>query len=270
MKEKYNEIIKFLKQYQEDTNVNGYVFGCSGGKDSTIVAKLLVDAIGKENVLGVLMPNGEQKDIKDSVAVCRHLGIDWHTVNIQEPYNAVIDSIHNIKPSYMFDVGECGFQTVLGKLNSISDAAKINIGPRLRALTLYTIAQTLGYRVAGTGNKSEQFTGWCTKWGDMACDINPIVHLTCTEVIALGDYMKLPYDLVHKTPADGLTGMSDEEKFGFTYGQLDSVIEFHDALETGVETKIPDIDSDTINNIMNRYNNSRHKFAPYTILNYKK
>ena len=89
---------------------------------------------------------------------------------------------------------------------------------------LYAIAQSVGYRVAGTSNASELFIGWGTKWGDLASDINPISQLTCSEVISLGDYMGLPYDLIHKTPADGLTGKSDEENFGFTYKELDTLI----------------------------------------------
>lgn len=99
-----------------------------------------------------------------------------------------------------------------------------NVSPRIRMTILYTIAQSVGYRVAGTSNASELFIGWGTKWGDLASDINPISQLTCSEVISLGDYMGLPYNLIHKTPADGLTGKSDEENFGFTYKELDTLI----------------------------------------------
>lgn len=216
MKKTYEAIISFLKDYQTHTNAHGYVLGISGGKDSTIVAKLLVDAIGKENVLGVLMPNGLQYDLSDSHRVCDFLGINRTEINIDNEYEGFI----NMCSANMFSLD---FKTIT-RIN-ISDKAKTNIPPRIRMTILYTIAQSLGYRVAGTGNKSEQFIGWFTKWGDGGCDINPIAHLTCTQVVQLGDYLKLPKELIHKTPMDGLTGKSDEENFGFTYQELDCLIE---------------------------------------------
>jgi NAD+ synthase len=126
----------------------------------------------------------------------------------------------------------------------------------MRMMYLYALAQELGYRVAGTGNRSERYIGWCTKWGDMACDFNPIAHLTCTEVIALGDYLELPSGLVHKTPSDGLTNRSDEENFGFTYAELDAYI-------LRGEVKNPEI----IQKIESMHKASKHKFAP-TIIEY--
>lgn len=222
MEKKYKEIISFLKEYQERTRVKGYVLGISGGKDSTVVAKLLVDAIGKENVLGVLMPNGEQKDIEDSKRVCELLDIDYTIVNISDAYKSMIDGIQSVYDANLPNIH--GGYTKNGRSLLISDKALTNIPPRIRVTILYAIAQSLGYRVAGTGNKSEAFVGWFTKWGDGACDIDPIAHLTCTEVIELGDYLGLPYDLVHKTPADGLTGKSDEENLGFTYAEIDRLI----------------------------------------------
>lgn len=222
MEKKYKEIVSFLKEYQERTCVKGYVLGCSGGKDSTVVAKLLVDAIGKENVLGVLMPNGEQKDIEDSKRVCELLDIDYTIVNISNAYESMIDGIQSVYDSNLPNIH--GGYTKNGRSLLISDKALTNIPPRIRVTILYAIAQSLGYLVCGTGNKSEAFVGWFTKWGDGACDIDPIAHLTCTEVIELGDYLGLPYDLVHKTPADGLTGKSDEENLGFTYTEIDRLI----------------------------------------------
>ena len=122
---------------------------------------------------------------------------------------------------------------------------------------LYAIAQSLGYLVCGTGNKSERMIGWFTKWGDGACDINPIAHLTCTEVIALGDYLKLPYELVHKTPADGLTGKSDEENIGLSYEVIDHLItQGWNPLELPSEVAVK---------FDKLYNSSRHKFAPVTL-----
>ena len=226
MKQKYQRIIEFLKDYQLKTNVKGYVIGISGGKDSTIVAKLLVDAIGCDHVFGVLMPNGKQSDLQDSIEVCNLLNIDYQIVNINQSFNAIIDQIENsVTELFAGDYNQKAITEVKQDTYYVTKQAKTNIAPRLRMTTLYAIAQSLGYRVVGTGNRSEHFIGWCTKWGDMACDINPIAHLTCTEVIALGDYMNLPKYLVHKTPTDGLTDKSDEEHFGFTYAQLDAFLE---------------------------------------------
>lgn len=237
MKKIYNSIIKGIQNYCVNTSCKGFVIGISGGKDSTVVAKLLVDAIGADKVLGILMPNGEQTDIKDSIKVCELLGINYHTVNINCIYNCLLSAIHepdssNVEMLYdeygnMYPANEPkeriattndGFQF------QISPKARTNIPPRLRMTVLYAIAQSIGYRVCGTGNKSEHYIGWFTKWGDGACDFNPIADLTCTEVIELGHYMGLPDDLVDKTPADGLTGKSDEENFGFTYKELDQYI----------------------------------------------
>lgn len=242
MKEKYEKIVSLLKKYQERTHANGYVLGISGGKDSTVVAKLLVDAVGKENVLGVLMPNGKQVDIEDSYAVCEFLGINYTNVNINDAFDGIIQQIHLSK-----------IVTVDGHEENIpvTKKALTNVPPRIRMTTLYTIAQSLGYLVAGTGNRSEQFIGWFTKWGDGACDINPIAHLTCTEVIELGDYLELPYELVHKTPADGLTGKSDEDNFGFTYSDLDKMLMCPNKMV---------IPEEVHDKIMELHMSTRHKF----------
>lgn len=175
------------------------------------------------------MPNGEQKDISDSIRVCDYLGIDRLTVNIESAFSALFTSIERtvLEDSINVGVPNC---TLKGTHITVSEKSLTNVAPRIRMTTLYAIAQTLGYRVAGTGNKSEIFIGWFTKWGDGGCDIDPIAHLTCTEVIELGDYLGLPYDLVHKTPADGLTGKSDEENLGFTYAEIDHFINKYEAI----------------------------------------
>lgn len=253
----YSNIIDRLKEFQERNHVNGYVLGISGGKDSTVVAKLLVDAIGKENVLGVLMPNGKQKDIEDSKRVCELLDIDYTIVNISDAYKCVIDEIQSIYDSDLPNIH--GGYTKNGKSLLISDKALTNIPPRIRMTVLYAIAQSIGYLVAGTGNKSERFVGWFTKWGDGVCDINPIAHLTCSQVIELGDYLGLPYDLVHKTPADGLTGKSDEDNLGFTYKELDTLIK---KFEESDEYLFPTNKIES--NILDMFYGSRHKFRPVT------
>lgn len=200
-----DRIVQWLEKYKELTNCKGVVLGISGGKDSTVVA-MLAKKVWGDNVLGVLMPNGTQKDIDDAIKVCQVLNIEYKIVNIKETYDALLKDMP-IK---------------------ISDKSKTNIPPRLRMTTLYAIAQTLGYRVIGTGNASERTIGWTTKWGDSAYDFNPIACLTCTEVVKLGVELAkefgLDETLVNKKPADGLTGKSDEDNFGFTYKQLDDWI----------------------------------------------
>ena len=252
----YIQIIQFLKDYFKTSNIPGAVIGISGGKDSTVVAKLLVDSIGKENVLGILMPNRKQKDISDSIKVCKFLGIDFQEVNIQDSYNAIIQQIETI-PNPITSVFHAATEVNIHTYN-ITYKALTNVAPRLRMTILYAIAQSLGYLVAGTGNKSERFVGWFTKWGDGACDINPIAHLTCTEVIALGDYLELPYDLVHKTPADGLTGKSDEENLGFTYKELDSLIKKSESPDYYIPTNQKEKD------ILSMHYNCFHKFNVIT------
>lgn len=248
MEQIYKNIIKFLKEYQERTHTNGYALGISGGKDSTIVAKLLVDAVGKENVLGILMPNGEQKDIEDSYKVCKYLNINYTVININDAFEGIVQQA-NLSKIYTVNNNE---ENIF-----LTEKSLTNVAPRIRMTILYAIAQSLGYLVCGTGNKSERMIGWFTKWGDGACDINPIAHLTCTEVIALGDYLKLPYELVHKTPADGLTGKSDEENIGLSYEVIDHLItQGWNPLELPSEVAVK---------FDKLYNSSRHKFAPVTL-----
>lgn len=220
-----NEIIQWIKNWfdNESGNAKGIVINVSGGVDSTLVAKLCVDAIGKDKVFGILQPNGEQKDISDSIRVCELLGIDNMTINIKPIYD------------------------IISQVANLTDETKINIAPRIRMTNAYSIAQTKHYRVVGTGNLSERTIGYFTKWGDGACDFNPIANLTKRKVIALGDELGLPYDLVHKVPADGLSGASDEDRFGFTYEQLDDCIEgnFHMHIPKEIKEKIQKMKKDS-------------------------
>ena len=188
------------------------VIGISGGKDSTIIAKLLVDALGKDRVVGVMMPNGEQKDISDSKRVINLLGIKNYTVNIEKAYQGLLDALE--KPS-------------IGDNIIPSNDTKINIGPRLRMTTLYAIAQSLpnGGRVCNTCNASEDYVGYSTKYGDSAGDFSPCSEYLVTEMLQIGDALGLPYELIHKTPSDGLCGKTDEDNLGFTYAELDNYIQ---------------------------------------------
>jgi NAD+ synthase len=187
-------IKEWLNDFIKKSGMKKAVLGISGGKDSTIVAKLLVDVMGRENVIGLLMPNGIQKDINDSKKVVEILDIENHIINIEHIYNNIVK-----------------------ELGYITDEAKINIAPRIRMTTLYTFGQTHGALVAGTGNLSERMLGYFTKHGDGACDFNLIGNYTSFEVMRIGEELGLPIELVYKTPDDGLSGMSDEEKLGITY-----------------------------------------------------
>ena len=210
-------IIQWIKDWfdTQSNGAEGIVIGISGGKDSTVVAKLCVEAIGKERVFGVLMPNGKQKDIADSQRVCDLLGISYIVVNISNMY---YDFIRNISSE------EITLSTEDRNIVFLSDETKVNICPRIRMTTLYAIAQTKNYRVAGTGNATERVLGYFTKWGDGACDFNPLGFLTCTEVIRLGLDLDLPEELINKAPSDGLTGKTDEEQFGYSYKEIDEVL----------------------------------------------
>lgn len=211
-------IINWIREYfKNQPSAKGAIIGISGGKDSSVTSQLLVKALGKERVFGVLMPNGEQKDISDSLKIVDILGINYKIVNIEKAYNGLLEGIADEK---------------------LSIDAKINISPRLRMTTLYAIGTSMNYRVCGTGNKSEGFVGYTTKWGDNAFDFNPIGDLTTEEVVAVGDFLGLPYELVHKTPSDGLSGKSDEEKLGFSYKQINEFIENGSCGDKEIDEKI--------------------------------
>jgi len=209
IKEIHDGIITWIKDWFKDKPTAKVIVGISGGKDSTVCAALLAEALGKENVYGVMMPNGIQKDISDSKRVIEFLGINSLTVNIGLAYEALSNAI------------DSNFTSVNSKNISMYTT---NTPARLRMTTLYGIAAMLGGFVVNTCNLSESIIGWETYGGDGFGDFSPIGNLTKTEVVALGDYMNLPKDLVHKIPDDGMCGASDEDKMGFTYEVLDNYI----------------------------------------------
>lgn len=208
MSKKLEQIIKWMSDFKTKNNVNGVVLGLSGGKDSTVVAMLAKKVFGK-NVLVVSIPNGGQKDISDVQNIIKTLGLTAVTVNIKNTFE----------------------QLIKDTCIDISEKAKTNIAPRIRMTVLYGIAQSLGYLVIGTGNKSEAMIGWTTKFGDSACDFNPIGHLTCREVIEIGMELAEEFGLdasyIIKKPADGLTGKTDEDNLGFTYKELDDYLMYN-------------------------------------------
>lgn len=200
-----NDCVQWIRDFFETNGKDcNAICGISGGKDSSVVAALCVEALGKDRVIGVLMPNGTQSDIDDSIKLVDFLKIPNITVNIAEGVNGILN---NLK--------EC-----IG----ISEQTKINLPPRLRMATLYAVSQSLNGRVVGTDNASEAYIGYSTRWGDNVADLMPILNFTSEEVVAIGDACGLPYELTHKTPSDGLCGKTDEDNFGFTYEALNKYI----------------------------------------------
>lgn len=218
------EIIDWLKNWFKDKSGLA-IIGISGGKDSTVCAALLVKALGKERVVGVMMPNGEQKDIDDSIKVCKLLGIKTFNINIGDMINALnSELIKNIKDPEInkdFIIHTLANSTKYIINNSLYST---NTPARCRMTVLYGIAALYNGFVVNTCNLSEDWIGYSTKWGDAVGDFSILNKLTKTEVVELGDYLGLPYELTHKIPSDGMCGMSDEDKFGFTYDDLDNYI----------------------------------------------
>lgn len=218
MSDKLKRIVDWMIEYFTKNDVRGVVLGLSGGKDSTVVAMLAKLVFG-DNVVAVMMPNGKQKDINDSIAIAKQIGVRTMTVNINKAFKGLIKECEQEKI-----VDDKLVKTQV----EISEKAKTNIAPRLRMTTLYGIAQSLGYLVIGTGNYSESMVGWTTKFGDSACDFNPIGHLTCTEVVEIGKELAQIFELdekyIVKKPADGLTAKTDEDNLGFTYKELDNYL----------------------------------------------
>ena len=180
------------------------VLGISGGKDSSVAAALCVEALGKDRVIGVLMPKGVQHDIDMAYLLVDHLGIRRYEVNVEEAAEGVLKNL----PAEL----------------EISDQTRINISPRIRMTTLYAVSQSCNGRVVNTCNLSEDWVGYSTRYGDAAGDFSPMCNLTVTEVKAIGRELGLPDVLVDKVPIDGLCGKTDEDNLGFTYAELDVYI----------------------------------------------
>ncbi len=200
-----NECVEWIRDFFEANGKDcNAVIGISGGKDSSIAAALCVEALGKERVIGVLMPNGTQSDIDCAIKLVEHLGIKNYTVNVGPTIKALTDA--------------------LPKDFTISPQTVTNIPPRVRMTTLYAISQSLNGRVVNTCNLSEDWVGYSTRYGDSVGDFSPLSNLTVTEVKEIGYLLGVPRDLVDKTPIDGLTDKTDEDNLGFTYAVLDKYI----------------------------------------------
>ncbi len=200
-----NDCVEWIKQFFEENGKGcNAVIGISGGKDSSVAAALCVEALGKERVIGVLMPCGEQHDIDMAYLLVNHLGIKHYVVNVKDAVEGVLNNMPE------------GLE--------INAQTKTNLPPRIRMATLYAVSQSSNGRVVNTCNLSEDWVGYSTRYGDAAGDFSPLSHLTVAEIKEIGRLVGLPDVLVDKTPIDGLCGKTDEDNLGFTYAVLDRYI----------------------------------------------
>lgn len=213
------KLIEWVQTYFKETASpdTKAVLGISGGKDSSVAAAICVKALGRDRVVGLLMPKGEQSDIDCSQLLVNTLGIENYTINIGETVNALANEME--------------------KHLTLSNQAIINTPARIRMTAVYAAAACLNGRVVNTCNLSEDWVGYSTKFGDSAGDFSPLSTLTVTEILKIGDYIGLPYQLVHKIPIDGLCGKTDEENLGFTYAELDRYIRGENDLSDNPELK---------------------------------
>lgn len=200
-----NDCVEWIRDFFEQNGKGcNAVVGISGGKDSSVAAALCVEALGKERVIGVLMPCGVQHDIDMAYLLVNHLGIKHYEINVKD----AIDGLLSAMPTGL----------------EISNMTRVNLPPRIRMATLYAVSQSNNGRVVNTCNLSEDWVGYSTRYGDAAGDFSPMCNLTVTEVKEIGRTLGLPDVLVDKVPIDGLCGKTDEENLGFTYAELDKYI----------------------------------------------
>ena len=214
-----NDCVIWIREFFEANGKDSpAVLGISGGKDSSVVAALCVEALGKDRVVGVLMPNGEKADIDMAQLLVDHLGIKYYIINIKD----AVDGVKNAMPE--------GFE--------LSKQSLINLPPRIRMSTVYAVSQSLNGRVANTCNLSEDWVGYSTRYGDSVGDFSPLSCLTVTEVKEIGRELGLPDVLIDKVPSDGLTGKTDEDNLGFTYAVLDKYIRTGEIEDMDAKAKI--------------------------------
>lgn len=233
-------VIEFIREYFSKNNLGGVILGISGGKDSAVVAALMVNALGKENVIGVTLPcHSREEDAEDAKLISDYYGFELINFDITNTFDA--------------------FKNELSKLGDFSETqvknSDINIKPRLRMSTLYYLAALYSavrgktFLVSGTSNKSELFVGYFTKGGDSVHDIAPIADFTVEEVIKIGEYLKVPEKVLYKEPSDGISNQSDEEKLGVKYSDIALFMENKEILDSSISEKISRL-----------HEGSKHKF----------
>lgn len=217
-----NECVQWIRDFFETNGKDcNAVIGISGGKDSSVAAALCVEALGKDRVIGVLMPCGEQHDIDCAYMLVEHLGIKSFTINIYDAVEAMKKQI--------------------GDAMELSNQALVNMPPRIRMTTLYAVSQCHNGRVVNTCNLSEDWVGYSTRYGDAAGDFSPLSNLTVKEIKEMGHLLGLPGVLVDKVPIDGLCGKTDEDNLGFTYAALDRYIREGVIEDEAVKARIDDL-----------------------------
>ena len=211
-----NECVEWIREFFEQNGKGcNAVIGISGGKESSVAAALCVEALGRDRVVGVLMPKGEQHDIDMAQLLVSHLGIKSYEINIKDAFD--------------------GLASAFPKELEMTPQAIINLPPRLRMATVYAVSQCVNGRVVNTCNLSEDWVGYSTRYGDSAGDFSPMANMCVREVKEIGRVLGLPDVLVDKVPIDGLCGKTDEDNLGFTYETLDKYI--RDGIEPDKETK---------------------------------
>ena len=217
-----NECVDWIRKFFDDNGKGcNAVVGISGGKDSSIAAALCVEALGKDRVIGVLMPCGVQHDIDCAYLLVNHLGIKHYEVNIK-------DAIDGLKNAFPKDL-------------EMSNQSIVNLPPRIRMATLYAVSQSVNGRVVNTCNLSEDWVGYSTRYGDAAGDFSPLSNLTVAEIKEIGRVLGLPNELVDKVPIDGLCGKTDEDNLGFTYAELDRYIRTGEIEDLEKKARIDDL-----------------------------
>lgn len=240
-KREAEKVVEFVRDYYKKNNLGGAVLGVSGGKDSGIVLAILVKALGKENVVGLTLPCHSMKQDKDLAhVVADHYGVKLYNLDLTAAFDAFTDAVKD------------GFGEVSEE--QVKDS-NINLKPRLRTASVYYYAAMLSkvmgkpYLVAGTSNKCELFVGYFTKGGDNVHDIATIADFTVSEVIQIGEVLGVPHEVLYRTPSDGLSGMSDEDKLGVKYAEIEKYIA-GEKLDPTVSAKIERLHKST-----------RHKFS---------
>ena len=198
-----NDCVQWIRDFFEKSGKGcNAVVGISGGKDSSIVAALCVEALGKDRVIGVLMPCGEQSDIDMATLLVDTLQIKHYIINIK-------DAVDGLTAAIPFE---------------LSEQSRVNLQPRIRMSTLYAVSQSNNGRVANTCNLSEDWVGYSTRYGDSVGDFSPCSGITVAEMKQIGRLLGLPDALIDKAPSDGLCGKTDEDNLGFSYAELDRYI----------------------------------------------